>query len=283
MYHNFLNHPAVRFKKASMKNIEAFYDALNTKFYLEEEKGLAWIDECIDAHEKSDDKKLKQLTSKGRFLTPGKFVIKTMIHNFTLDNGMSHDFFEELKAAVLNDNPNMTDIVIQENPTLALIFKFGEKEVKFFKLSDAFEWFKTFPDIENHNRGGRCHDSAVMVSTALDDKNYVATGYVHSFGRGHKYLHSWVELEYNGKQCVIDTTLNLFTRKSYYYDLMDVKGVVYKIPSKTIKNEIEIIRELTHENQWLSKLYLSNRHQALAFYKILKEKEKENNSQNAKS
>ena len=142
MYHNFLNYPAVRFKRASMKNIEKFYDALYSKFYLEEEKGLAWINECIDAHEKGDDKKLKQLTSKGRFLTPIRFVIKTMIHDFTLESELSHGLVEEYKDSVLKDNPSMTDIVIQESPTSALIFKFGEKEVKFALIKPFSSTFK---------------------------------------------------------------------------------------------------------------------------------------------
>lgn len=196
-------------------------------------------------------------------------VIDILLDKFTLKEGLTDEEFEEYRRMLLKSK-QIIDVEYRKNP-LQIVFKTIVGEFKASKLSDIFPIFKKIPVIETRERHGCCHTDAIAVSTAIDDKNKVATGYYCTFGEGAKYLHSWVEIKLDSRIFVIDTTRNLLMPKKGYYFVRNIDGPVYKISSETLKKEEDIRDFLCEENEWLNKLYLSNRHQAKKVYKIIKQ------------
>lgn len=268
---NFLNYPVIRFKKSSMKNLQTFYETIYQKFKTDEDEGEKWKDKCYEALIDGDDKKLEELKKeRGRVLFVDE-VIDILIDNFTKEGGISEEEKQSHRETILKSK-YIKDIEYKENPA-QIVFHTKIGTFKASKLSDVFPIFKKFPGIETDERHGTCHSSAIDVSTTISDKNKVATGYFYTFGEGCKYLHSWIELKIGTRMFVIDTTRNLLMPRKGYYYIRNITGPVYKISSKTLKKEEYIRDKLCGANEWLNKLYLSNRHQAKAVYKMIIDEE----------
>ncbi len=268
---NFLNLPAVRFKKPNAKNLDSFYADIFKKFSIDEDNGIKWKDEAYEALIKDDKEAIARLEREGGKIIFVDDAIDVLIDNYMLEGGLSEEAANSHKSTILKGG-YIKDIEFKHSPEqIVFTTKFGT--FKASKLSEVFPVFKQFPGIETRDRHSKCHAASIDVSSVLMDKHKVATGYVYMFGEGAKYLHTWIEVKFDGRDFVIDTTRNLFTPKKFYYYIRNIEGPVYKISPKTIEKEGHILEYLTHHNDWLSKLYLSNRHQALQVYKILKAEE----------
>lgn len=270
---NFLNFPVITFKKASMQNLNEFYNLIYDKFKTEEDLGSKWKDDCMKALMSQDKQELKRLEKQGGKIVLIDDAIDLLIDNFTL---AEHDDkqIDFLKNMILNLKGYIKSIEFKENPA-QIIFTTNKGKIIASKLTEVYPNFKHIRGIETRERHGTCHASAAAVSKNLDNQNKVATGYVYTFGEGYKYLHSWVEVEIEGEWFVIDVTRNLIMKKESYYKIRNINGRVYKISRDTLINDEPIRRVLDSENQWLNKLYLSNRHQAIEVYNQIKQREKE--------
>ena len=268
---NFLNLPAVRFKRPKYETLESFYAAIFKKFKTDEENGMIWRQIASRALMVDDKDFVKELEKEGGKITFIDQIIDQLIDNYMLVGGIQEEDAMLYKNTILKGG-YIKEIEFKHNPE-QIVFKSRIGTFKATKLSDVMLWFKDFPNIETRERHCKCHSSSIMVSNSIDDRHKIATGYVYEFGEGSKYLHSWIELKIDGRDFVIDTTRNLLIPKKFYYYIRNIKGTVYKISGDTLKKEYHIIEYLTNHNPWLSKLYLSNRHQALQVYKILKEEE----------
>lgn len=277
---NFLNFPAIRFKRSSMKNLDDFCDAVYKKFKTDEEEGEKWKDECYDALVKDDKDRIKELEKKGQITFVGD-AIDILLDKFSMETPISDEEFEGYKETILKCKA-IKDLEYKKNP-IQIVFKTTIGDFKASKLTDIFSKFKLIPGIETRERHGCCHSASIDVSTTVSNKNKVATGYYYTFGEGAKYLHSWVEVKLGNVPFVIDTTRNLLMPKKGYYFVRNIEGPVYKISSGTLKREKHIRDCLLEENEWLNKLYLSNRHQAKQVYKlIMKQKSEKSDFQDAK-
>lgn len=268
---NFLNYPAIRFKRTSMQNLETFYEVVYHKFKIEEDEGEKWKDDCYDALIAGDDKRLEELKKeRGRVIFIDE-VIDILIDNFTKEGGLSEEEKQSYRETILKSK-YIKDIEYKENPA-QIVFHTKIGTFKASKLSDVFPIFKKFPGIETDERHHTCHSSSIDVSTTISDKNKVATGYIYTFGEGCKYLHSWIELKIGTRMFVIDTTRNLLMPRKGYYYIRNITGPVYKISSETLEKEEYIRDKLGESNEWLNKLYLSNRHQAKVVYRMILDEE----------
>lgn len=274
---NFLNKPAIRFKRPKAETLDAFYADIYKKFKEDEDAGEIWKNEVFDALINKDRDKFNQLVKEGGKVIYYDEVIDILIDKYTLAGGITEEEQENYKRVIL-EGEFVKDIEFKHNPE-QIIFTTESGKYKVSKLSDIFKPFKKYRDIENENRHGLCHSQAVGISISLRDKNKIATGYIYTFGEGFKVLHSWIEIKIDGQDYVIDVSRNMIAPKKFYYLIRNIEGSVYKISSETMKKEKEIFDYLKKENVWLSKIYLSNRRQALQVYKILKDKEKETNNQ----
>ena len=274
MYFNFLNFPVIRFTRPTAETLDSFYALIYKKFKTDEDTGNDWKEQCMDALEANDAAKIKELEKQGGKIIFIDDIIDILIDNYTRND--SNLDFEYFKNLVLKNPKYIKDIEFKDNPK-QIVFTSTEGVFRASKLSDIFPVFKDFPNIENADRHGKCHQDSMVVSEALQDDNKVATGYIYTFGEGEKALHSWVEVTIDGKPFVVDTTRNLLMPRKFYYMIRNINGPVYKISKRTLEREKQIFDFLHMENEWLIKLYLSNRHQALQLYKVLqqtKEQEK---------
>ena len=268
---NFINFPAVRFKRPNSKNLDSFYADIFQKFSTEQDAGERWKDDAFKALIDDDKEALAKLKKEGGKIIFTDEVIDILIDRYMLEGGIDEEEAEFHKNNILKGG-YIQDIEFKHNPEqIVFATKFGK--FKASKLSDVFPIFKQIPQLQTTERHGKCHMASIDLSKSIENKNKVATGFMYTFGEGCKYLHSWIEFKLDGRDFVIDATRNLLMPKKFYYYIRNIKGPVYKISSETIIKEEQIFDYLISHNEWLSKLYLSNRHQALQVYKILKAEE----------
>ena len=268
---NFINYPAVRFKKSSMASLSSICGAVYDKFKVQEDIGEKWKDSCMQALEENNDEEFKRLQKEGGKILVTDDMIDILIDHFTFAEP-NKETIEDFREMILKHAGYVKDIIVDYDAgCITFITKAGK--FKAYKLTHVFEDMKLFPDIETDKRHKRCHVDSVELSKGLQDRTRVATGYVYTFGEGDKFLHSWVELYLKGKPFVVDTTRNLLMERRGYYYIRNIKGPVYKISDKTIEREEHIFISLQKKYPWLIKLYLSNRHQAKIVYDMI-EKQK---------
>ena len=100
------------------------------------------------------------------------------------------------------------------------------------------------PVLLTDNRVGNCHSRAIKISNSLGEiDNDVVTGYVFGFSDKSKYLHTWVEFNYQGKDAVIDYNLNVLMNKEGYY-LMTHALPLSRISNKNIHKDFKVINKL---------------------------------------
>ena len=122
--------------------------------------------------------------------------------------------------------------------TAELYLKKKEATIKAVPFSQAFkDTVSLFPDIETEKREGTCGEKSLDISRFLDIPNEVVTGYCYGYTDQAIYLHSWVEIELNQKDYVIDGTLNAIINKDGYYYLRHVEPIS-RISSAVIESDI---------------------------------------------
>lgn len=262
---NILNFPAIRFRKSDIS-----HESLKKIFIDDEANGQLWKRAMINAVLLDDyvEKSLLSQNFKIKF-NYSRLLIDLLISEFTLDPS-DEKMIEYYKNKAFEYSFGFVKDIQIQGKVLLIKTQKGDFEVR--KLTDVYPEIKSENfDIKTKERFGKCHDLAVELSKKLDIKNKVATGYIAPFSKRSKSLHSWIGVgEY-----VIDATMNAVISKRAYYMIRDILSPVYKISSEIIKKESEILNELAEIDPLLSKLYLSNRHQALMLYEKLKKDESE--------
>lgn len=271
---NFLNYPAIRFKKPTAKTLGEFYDKIYDRFYTQEQYGMIMKDDYNRALSVGDAETMQAIEKCGGEVYYIDDIIDLLIDKFTLSQ-CNVEKLEYYRALILKYAKYIKDIQIDYEKGV-IKFKTVKGNFTALKLTSAYPEMKMFDILETEKRYSRCHTDSVDLSVLLKNRNKVATGYVSTFSEFSRFLHSWVELNIDGKPCVIDTTRNLLMDRKGYYFIRNITGPVYKISDKIIEKEKSIYDSLSNSNGWLFKLYLSNRPQALQVYKILQqEKQKD--------
>ena len=247
---NFLNLPAVRFKRPTAKTLKSFYDEVYKKFKTEQDEGEKWKDEAYDALIRDDKEALERLKKEGGKIIFVDDAIDVLIDQYMMADGISDEEANSHRDTILRGG-YIKDIEFKHNPEqIVFTTKFGE--FKASKLSDIFPIFQQIPQLQTPERHGKCHMASIDLSRSIENKNKIATGFIYTFGEGCKYLHSWIEFKFDGRDFVIDTTRNLLIPKKLYYYIRNIEGPVYKISSETIIKEEKIFDYLLGHNDWLS-------------------------------
>jgi len=114
-------------------------------------------------------------------------------------------------------------------------------------------------------RQSRCHEYSIQAAKLLrkvfDTTGYVVTGYPHYYVPANKYLHSWVELNINGKDYVLDFTRNAMIDKASFYRLHHIedKDICSVISFEEIINDDKDFGEFVKVID--EKTYLTTRHE----------------------
>jgi len=104
-----------------------------------------------------------------------------------------------------------------------------------------------FDEVKTCLRVGNCHLSVRELCWELPFKHTIVTGYVCLGREQEKTLHTWIEFNHNGKEKVIDYTMNAIMDKIDYYLLRHVQNIVSEIKNNEIKNNFtqESFKQLT--------------------------------------
>ncbi len=239
-------------------------------------------DEITTIRQKLFYKSLKNRNLKGYFLyalsaglvplNMAKEELIQFIANFTLDS-TPDEAMEYLKQKLLYVyKKKISSIEWQDRKKVEIVFK-GKKMIA-KRLNECFSGLaEEHPHILTTERYGQCHWRSIELSQKIqpgeNEKVSVVTGSITGFAIDAKILHSWVEIEIEGKPTkVCDFTANVLMDKEDYYQLYSVKPIE-KIYSEQIYEDMKIFDSLesnpksfVHKDNFV-KLYLSSREECM--------------------
>jgi len=134
---------------------------------------------------------------------------------------------------------NSVDIEMNKEFNLPeLVIQTVKGEVRALQFSSLCEGIKqTIPYIETNERKGRCFNTAFYISLALGLNNEIVTGHIYGYTDISRFLHSWVEFNYQGKDYVVDGTLNAMINKEGYYLIRKAEPITF-IPYLTLREDV---------------------------------------------
>ena len=96
--------------------------------------------------------------------------------------------------------------------------------------------------LQSNERYGHCHWDSIHLSKVLEIPNRVVSGYCTCQSKKMPYTHSWVEVDYQDREWVLDFTMNLAMNKDAYYKLYNPQNTV-EIDSQTLKDDLDLMRK----------------------------------------
>ncbi len=264
--------PVVTFEKATPENIIEFDKLLTTNFIFKEVAYLNTFITVTDSFMSGYYNWIAEYEQSFGKLSLDKWLIDEIIDYYTMKNSPKniYNYVGKLIQVFDYSVDFLDDGIVFDNVTDHFVAK---------RMSDHFPIAEIDPTILSYDRHSTCHDKCVELSEKLPFDHVVATGYVSYVRDCWKFLHSWVEFDYQGTPHVFDYTQNVLVTKDTYYAYKNVGEIVSKIPQKTISKENQIINSLKNYNPLLIKLYLANHEEALSFYNdIVKPFETKTNS-----
>lgn len=178
------------------------------------------------------------------------YLIKYKISKWT-QNDLSEDEKKEMLEKLLEMKNYVNNVKINENENFSIpevIIETKDGTIRAMKFSSYKPKVKKIiPNIENERRFGNCYEYAYYISTGLPFENYLTTGYIYGYSDKAKFLHSWVEVNINGEDYVIDATLNAMINKEGYYLLQHAKPI-NKISRQTLLNDLDNFSIIDNKN-----------------------------------
>ena len=226
-------------------------NSFNKLFIEPDEMSNDWDNKIFKYHELGDYKKLEEHIETAKELYLDERQICTAINAFTLKTESRNEKIRLLKG--LKKADFVKDLKATES---SLIIRLKNGEIRAYKLTGIIPALKKEDeDIETERRIGKCHEKSIKISNSMEIPNEVVTGFVFGYSDKSKYLHSWVELNYEGNDMVIDYTLNVFMNKEGYY-LMQHAIPLSRISNKNIKNDLKIFNKFDGLGNFNIKEYL---------------------------
>lgn len=141
---------------------------------------------------------------------------------------------------------NYVDSIFAEDDMLSIVS--DGKEINAFNLSKILPVIGcTFPELETEQRFHMCHNDSIKLIRFLHKNNIKCSlvfGTMSHSSNKAPFFHSWIEIIKNGKECVIDTTMNLFIKKESYYWLRNANPI-NKIDSQKIVDDAKIMSQFS--------------------------------------
>ena len=147
----------------------------------------------------------------------------------------------------------------------------GEKPIYVSALTEEFpELANIDPTLTAKNaRAGHCRTKSLqVVSPFLSEPHHIVSGTIGGINRRSRYLHTWVEKNFNGVPCVIDTTLNAIVDRESYIKLTGA-FTQCSISNKELAEDSPTITPLLSSNQLYIEQYLYNRHELMAYLQMI--------------
>ena len=198
-----LNLPVVYINKKIVSEEE-----LKSIFYYPEQQGYLWRLAYLNAFFDGDYEKANMLAD-GKNVTLLKFMIDSMFHQFSLENGN----YKHVANAIMGLNNDGYILSIKENDSYLEVAT-KEGVISAHKIVSAIPQSKVmFPKIETEDRIGMCHAYSLKFAQEFDIECEMVTGYVAPLSEKNKNLHSWIEFNLCEDDKVIDFTRGLLFNK----------------------------------------------------------------------
>ena len=178
------------------------------------------------------------------------YLIKYKINKWT-QNDLSElekkemlEKLKEIKDYVIdvkiesNEKFNVPEVIIETTDGIIRAIQFSAFRPKVKEI---------ISNIEDETRYGNCYKFAFYISVGIPFENYLTTGYIYGYSDKAKYLHSWVEVNIDGEDYVIDATLNAMVNKEGYYLIENAKPI-NKISKQTLINDLDNYKIIDNEN-----------------------------------
>ena len=223
------------------------YNYINPDFeqlFIDPEKiSDKWYHDFYYLSKKGDTEGLNNLFAQAENLYWNEYHIFN-----TISQLMNSDAKGEKKIKLLNQLKEcglVTDVEHYQDgdPTIIIKTPKGTSDIAVAKLSDIIPEFKNYTSLEGPDRQGQCHEKSREISLRLGFPNQVVTGWVFTISDVVKHLHSWVEFTENGRDFVIDFTLNAIINKNAYYFLRHVE-ILCEINDTDILSDLELFSSI---------------------------------------
>lgn len=212
----------------------------NFKLLFEEPdaKSRKWQDALYDAAHNGDDDEFNRLLAEANELYFEESQIHTAIEDYT-SNGDPEERDRHLSG--LKELDWVDDVKVEEN---GLLIKTKRGPIAVNRMSDVVNGFTgDLRLLSRSARKGQCHHDSIIMARMFEQEIFVVTGYVYGLTDKAKFLHSWVELEEEGKQLVADYTMNAIMNKDAYYMIQHAQELT-RVSNKQIKEDWKILGQL---------------------------------------
>lgn len=123
----------------------------------------------------------------------------------------------------------------------SIIIKTDEYEIEARKITDLFPDVidKLSKNIETDNRQNMCHELSSSLAFELNQDNNLVTSYTYGFTDKSKYLHTYVETIIDGKEYILDPTINAVINKDGFFKMHHIteSDVISVVSQKALKND----------------------------------------------
>ncbi len=225
---------------------------MSLQFLKDEFNKLLAVNEKFDKWENEFNDKLKS----GKFVSLKLFEIlkRTPIDWDTLWIATAIGTF------TLNNNVNNFEYVLNQAQCRGVIKSFERKNIgyslvtkdntpiRFIKLTDFIPTFNedTKKRLESNQRAGHCHWDSIHLAEHLEMPNKVVSGYCTMQSKKMPYPHTWVELEHQGSEWVLDFTMNEAMNKEGFYKLYNPQNPI-AIDNATLIEDLQLRKRSTLE------------------------------------
>ena len=229
----------------------SFCRSFNEIFMNPDAKSSEWDAKIFEYKDTGRFQELEEHLNSANDLYVIERQIYTAIDSFTLDTSSEKQkkyLLDTLKTEDFTKSLEYTDSNIKMKTVDGI-------EIKACKLTKIIPVLKEDENIGNEKRRGNCHSMSIKISKNMGIDNDIVTGYIYGFSDKSKYLHSWVEFNYNDEDLVIDYTLNIIMNKEGYYYIQHAEPL-NRISDKSIIEDSKIINKFNKIGAFNIKEYL---------------------------
>jgi len=152
-----------------------------------------------------------------------------------------------------NNNVESFEYVLNDAKQKGIIKSFERKKIgysiitkddtpiRFIKLTDFIPELDedVKKRLQSDKRSGHCHWDSIHLAEHLEMPNRVASGYCTMQSKKMPFPHTWVELEHQGKEWVLDFTMNEVMNKEGYYKLFSPQKTI-SIDNQTLIEDLSL-------------------------------------------
>ena len=167
-----------------------------------------------------------------------------------------------IQSYTLNDDAEEFEKSLHDDIKRHLIISYERKKLGYeiitkngtpLRILQLTDFIPTLEDgvkkrLHTKKRAGYCHWDSIHLSRNLENPNKIVSGFCTMASKNMPFPHSWVELEHQGKEFVLDFTMNLVMEKQGYYNLYNPQKTI-KIENTTLIEDLKLRERTSFEDE----------------------------------